>query len=154
MVSRRVEQPLVNAGWGGILVLMFLALVLASASGVMLFSYLDTRERKTEFALLRTLGFSRQQLNGVVWLNLLLVVAFGVGLGTLGGRQIAVSLLPLLEVAEGGVRVTPPMLLQTDWLILLVSYLVFAVITAGAVVWLAWLTGTLKIQGVLRAGEA
>ena len=96
MVSRRVEQPLVNAGWGGILVLMFLALVLASASGVMLFSYLDTRERKTEFALLRTLGLSRRQLNGVVWLNLLLVVAFGIGLGTLVGRQIVVSLLPLL----------------------------------------------------------
>ena len=162
MVSQRVEQPLVSAGWGGILVLMFLALVLASASGVMLFSYLDTRERKTEFALLRTLGFSTRQLNSVVWLNLLLVVAFGVALGTLVGNlltgavggEIPVSLLPLLEVAEGGVRVTPPMLPQTDWLILLLSYLVVVVITAGAVAWLAWLTGRLRIQGVLRAGEA
>ncbi|MFQ6028958.1 MAG: FtsX-like permease family protein, partial [Dehalococcoidia bacterium] len=41
-VDRRVRQPLTNASWGGLLVLMFLALVLASASGVVLFSYLDT----------------------------------------------------------------------------------------------------------------
>ena len=57
-IKRRVEQPLANASWGGLLALMFLALVLASASGVVLFSYVDTGERRTEFALLRTLGAS------------------------------------------------------------------------------------------------
>ena len=154
MVSERVEQPLVSAGWGGLLVLMFLTLVLANASGVMLFFYLDTRERQTEFALLRTLGFSKWQLNGVVWFNLFLVVVCGIGLGTLAGQQIGSSLLPILEVAEEGVRVTPPMTLQTNWLTLLVSYLVLAGVTAITVVWLAWLTGKLEVQRVLRIGEA
>ena len=64
--------------------LMFLALVLASASGVALFSYVDTGERRTEFALLRTLGSSASQLNGMVWFNLLLMVACGGGTGHLG----------------------------------------------------------------------
>ena len=66
IVAQRLDQPLVNAGWGGLLVLVFLVLVLASASGVMLFSYIDTRERQTEYALLRTLGSSPGQLNRVV----------------------------------------------------------------------------------------
>ena len=83
-IRRRVEQPLANASWGGLLALMFLALVLASASGVVLFSYVDTGERRTEFALLRTLGSSAGQVNGMVWFNLLLMVICGVAPGHLG----------------------------------------------------------------------
>jgi hypothetical protein len=154
LVRQRVDQPLTNAGWGGLLVLMFLALVLASTSGLVLFSYLDTRERQTEFALLRTLGSTRGQIHGVVWFNLFLVVACGIGLGTWAGQQIGASLLPILEVAEGGARVTPPMVFQTNWVTLLIAYLVLAAVTAGTVAWLAWLTAKLEVQQVLRAGEA
>jgi len=153
MVSQRVEQPLVSGGWRGLLVLVFLALVLANASGVMLFSYVDTRERQTEFALLRTLGSSPGQLNGVVWFNLILVVACGIGLGTWAGQQLGNALLPLLGVAEEGVPATPPMVLQTNWVVLLASYLILGGVTAGTVVWLAWLTAKLEVQRVLRVGE-
>ena len=153
-IQRRVEQPLANASWGGLLALMFLALVLASASGVVLFSYVDTGERRTEFALLRTLGSSSGQLNGMVWFNLLLVVVCGVALGTWAGQQIGTTLLPVLEVSEGGVRVTPPMSLETNWVTLAVAYLALALVAAGNVVWLAWFTARLNIQQVLRAGEA
>ena len=153
MVSRRVEQPLVSDGWGGLLVLMFMALLLASASGVMLYSYVDTRERQTEFVLLRTLGFSRGQLNGVVWFNLGVVVVCGVGLGTWAGYQMGVALLPVLEVGEGGARVTPPMVLETSWGVLLVAYLLLAGVVAATVAWLAWLTSRLEVQRVFRIGE-
>jgi predicted lysophospholipase L1 biosynthesis ABC-type transport system permease subunit len=154
MVSQNVEQPLVSAGWGGLLVLMFLALALASASGVMLFSYVDTKGRQTEFAVLRTLGATRKQLNGVVWFSLLVVAACGIGLGTWAGRLVGASLLPLMEVAEQGVRVTPPLVLQTNWVTLAVTYAMLAVVTAGTVAWLAWLARRLEVQQVLRIGEA
>ncbi len=152
-VRRRVEQPLANASWGGLLALMFLALVLASASGVVLYSYVDTGERRTEFALLRTLGSSAGQLNGMVWFNLLLMVVCGVVLGTWAGQQIGATLLPVLEVSEGGVRVTPPMTLQANWMTLAVAYLALAAVAVANVVWLAWFTSRLNIQQVLRAGE-
>ena len=152
--AQRVEQPLVNAGWGGLLILMFLALALASASGVMLYSYTDSRDRSTEFALMRTLGFSRLQLNGVVWFNLLLVAACGVGLGTWAGQLMAASVLPILEIAEEGVRVTPPMVVRINWGVLLGTYAVLAVVTAVTVVWLAVVTARLELQRVLRIGEA
>ena len=153
MVAQRVQQPLVSAGWSGLLVLMFLTLVLASASGVMLFSYTDLRERQTEFALLRTLGFSKGQLNGVVWFNLALVVVCGIALGTWVGQMIGNSLLPVMEVAEGGVRVTPPMVFERDWVALLVSYLILGGVTIGTIAWLVWLTAKLEVQQVLRIGE-
>ena len=148
-----MARQLANASWGGLLALMFLALTVASASGVALFSYVDTGERRTEFALLRTMGSSTRQLNGMVWFNLLVIVVCGVGLGTWAGQQIGATLLPVLEVAEGGMRVTPPMALQTNGLTLLTAYLALAAVAVGNGVWLAWFTARLEAQQVLRAGE-
>ncbi len=149
----RGQQPLANAGWGGLVIIMFLALALASASGIALFCWLDTKERQTEFALLRTLGSSRRQLNAVVWFNLAIVVITGVAVGAWAGAQIGSALLPALEVAEGGVRATPPLTLETDWRMLALAYAVLAVVSLATVIWLAYVTGRLEVQRVLRAGE-
>ena len=149
----RGAQPLANAGWGGLLVIMFLALTLASASGIALFCWLDTRERQTEFALLRTLGSTRRQLNGVVWFNLAIVVIAGVAVGTWAGAQIGAALLPVLEVSEGGVRATPPLIFETDWRMLALAYAVLAVVSLVTVAWLALVISRLDVQRVLRAGE-
>jgi hypothetical protein len=154
MVASRVDQPLVNAGWGALLVLLFLAVALATGSGVMLFSFLDTKERQTEFALLRTLGSSGGQMRGIVWFNLFLIVICGVALGTWVGQLIGATLLPLMELAEEGERVTPPMALTTNWLSLLVSYSVLAGVTLVTVIWLAWLSAKIQVQQVLRMGDA
>ncbi|MBC8280110.1 MAG: ABC transporter permease [Chloroflexi bacterium] len=154
MVISRVDQPLVNAGWGALLVLLFLAVALATGSGVMLFSFLDTKERQTEFALLRTLGTTGGQMRGIVWFNLFLIVICGVALGTWVGQLIGSSLLPLMELAEEGERVTPPMRFTTDWLALMVSYAVLAGVTGITVIWLAWLSAKIQVQQVLRMGDA
>ena len=149
----RGKKPLANAGWGGLLVIMFLALALASATGIALYCWLDTRERQTEFALLRTLGSSRRQLNAVVWFNLAVVVVAGVAVGTWAGAQIGAALLPVLEVAEGGVRATPPLTFETDWRMLALAYAVLATVSVVTVIWLAFVTNRLEVQRVLRAGE-
>ena len=154
LVAERVDQPLVNAGWGALLVLLFLAVALATGSGVMLFSFLDTKERQTEFALLRTLGSSGGQLRGIVWFNLFLIIICGVAMGTWVGQLIGTSLLPLMEVAEEGERVTPPMAFTTNWLSLAVSYAVLALVTLVTVLWLAWLSSKIQVQQVLRMGDA
>ena len=154
LVEARTSQPLVGAGWGALLVLLFLAVALASASGVMLFSYLDTRERQTEYALLRTLGSSGGQLKLVVWFNLFLMVACGVGMGTWLGQLIGRGLLPLMEVAEEGARIAPSMVFTTDWRTLTLCYVVLAAVTAMTVLWLAWLSSRVRVQQVLRMGDA
>ena len=153
MVASRVEQPLVNAGWGALLVLLFLAVALASASGLLLFSHLDARERQTEFALLRTLGISRGQMQRILWVNLFLMAVCGVGLGTLLGWLIGASVLPLMEVVEEGARATPSLVLTTDWQRLLVSYVILGVVTGLCGLWLTWVTAKLQLQQVLRMGE-
>ncbi len=153
LVAQRLDTPLVNAGWGALLVLLFLAVSLASASGLMLFSHLDARERQTEFAMLTTLGISKGQMQGVVWAGLITMVIFGVGLGTLLGWLLGSSLLPLMEVAEEGTRITPSLLLTADWQRILVSYVILSVVTGLCGLWLTWLTGKLQLHQVLRLGE-
>ncbi len=153
MVAASLDQPLVNAGWGGLLVLLFLAITLASASGLLLFSHLDATERQTEFALLRTLGVSRGQLRTILWAGLSVMVLCGVGLGTLLGWLLGASLLPLMEVAEAGERITPSLVFTADWQRLLISYAILAAVGLFAALWLAWLTGRLQLHQVLRMGE-
>ena len=153
LVAQRVEQPLVNSGWGALFVLLFIAMALASASGLLLFSHLDAKERQTEYALLRTMGISRGQMQQVVWTNLFLVVISGVGLGTLLGWLIGSGLLPLMEVVEEGARATPSLVLAADWNRLLVSYAILAAVGVLCGLWLTWLTNKLQLQEVLRMGE-
>ncbi len=154
IVEERLDQPLVNAGWGGMLSIMFMALVLVNATAVMLFCYMNIQERKTEFALLRAIGFSNLQINAVAWFDLLLIVALGLGLGTLAGVWMGVGLLPVLEVAEQGTRIVPPMTLKTNSLSLLILSLALVGVTALSLAWSFWLNGRVEVQRVLRIGEA
>lgn len=152
-LKTRVADPLVTAGWSGLLALSFLTVVLASISGLLLYSYIDARERQTEFALMRTLGFTRRELSGVVWFNLLVVAGAGIGLGSVLGMQLGRWLLPLLEIAEGGRRLIPPMVLDMNWAILGITYAFLALAALITVVVLSWLLGKLELQRVLRMGE-
>ncbi len=153
MVARELEQPLLNAGWGALLVLMFLAVALASASGLILFSHLDAMERQTEYALLRTLGTSRFQMQKIVWAGLLVMVICGVGLGTFLGWLLGSSLIPLMELIDAGTRITPSLVFTADWQRLFMSYGILAGVTLLCGLWLTWLTGKLRLHQVLRMGE-
>ena len=154
LVQARLDRPLMNAGWGGMLAIMFMALVLVSATAIMLFCYVNVEERKTEFALLRAIGFNNLQINAVVWFDLLLIIVLGLGMGTLAGTWMGVGLLPILEVAEEGTRIVPPMTLKTNWVSLLILSLVLVGVTALSLVWSFWLNGRVEVQRVLRIGEA
>lgn len=151
--QRRKADPLLTAGWAGLVLLAFGVTVMASTSAISLYLFLDTRAREGEYALLRAVGFTRRQLTGVVWFNFILVVAVGIGLGTWAGHRMASGLLPLLEVAETGRRITPPMVLETHWLGLLAVYGTLALGAAVAATVLAWAASRLDLQGVLRRGE-
>ena len=154
MIAERTADPLLTAGWSGLLALSFLVVVLASVSGLILHTYIDARERQGEFAVLQTLGFSHHQVNGVVWFNLAVTVVCGLAVGTLGGQWLGSALLPLLEVAEEGTRITPPMVLQNNWSALGLTYLVLAVAALATVAALAWAVGRLEVQRLLRVTEA
>ena len=154
MIKARTSDPLLAAGWTGLLAVSFLAVIMASTSGLILYTYVDVRGRVSEFAILRSLGFSKPQVNGLVWFNLGIIVVFGLVIGTLGGQLLGISVLPLLEVAEDGSRITPPMAIRNNWSAIALSYAVIGVATFATVLTLAWAIGRLELQKLIRMTDA
>jgi hypothetical protein len=147
------EDPLVAAGWAGILAISFAAVLLLSAIGFVVYSYLTAQQRSLEFAILRTLGFSRLQVFSVVMLEQLFVIIAGMGLGTVIGLRIGRLMMDFLGTDERGVEVTPPFVLEVSWAeILLVWGILGAVfiITIAAVVLLYF---RLQVHRALRIGD-
>jgi hypothetical protein len=153
MISDKFNQTLVASGWEGLFMLMFVSVGASAITGLMLFAYMDTRDRQMEFALLRTLGLSRFQLRAVVWFTPLVIMFVGAALGLGLGIALTQALIPLLEVAEQGVRVTPPMVIHLNWMTVVAPYLTIAVVAFIVAPWLSWLAHKLDVQGVLRMGS-
>jgi ABC-type antimicrobial peptide transport system permease subunit len=156
VVSERARQesdPLVAAGWSGILVISFGAVLVLSAIGFAVYSYLTAQERSLEFAILRTLGFSRPQIFVQVVFEHLLVVAAGMGLGSLVGVQIGRYMMRFLATDERGLQVLPPFLLAVSWPQIFVVWAILGgvfVVTVGAVVLLYF---RLAVHRALRIGD-
>ena len=141
------------AGWEGILFISFAAILLLSAIGFLIYSYLTAQRRTLEFAVLRTIGFSRRQIAVVVGFEQALVIGLGMVAGTLFGMRLGGLMIRYMGVTETGDEVLPPMLLQVSWLTVGSAWLVLSVafvVTIGVVV---LLYSRLALHRVLRIGE-
>ncbi len=156
IVSAQAAQqsdPLVAAGWSGILAIAFGAVLLLSAIGFVVYSYLTAQERSLEFAILRTLGFSRPQIFVQVAFEHLLVIAAGMGLGSLVGVQIGRYMMRFLATDERGLQVLPPFLLSVSWPQVFLVWAILGgvfMVTVGAVVLLYF---RLAVHRALRIGD-
>src|SRR5581483_730675 len=131
------KDPLIAAGWQGILFLSFAAILLLSAVGFVIYSYLTAQKRTLEFAVLRTMGFSRRQVATVVGFEHVFVIGLGMVAGSLMGLRLGSLMIKYMGLTETGDQVLPPMLLHVSWFTagaaLLVLGAVF-VVTIGIVV--------------------
>lgn len=116
-LSRLEQNPLISAGGAGILYLAFGALLLLVAVALLVSLWLVVQRRRTEFAVLRSLGLSRGGVARVLALEYTFVAVVGVLAGTVLGRQVAARMLSFLDVDEAGRRAEPSYLLRTDWLL-------------------------------------
>lgn len=148
------DDPLIAAGWSGILAISFGAVLLLSAIGFIVYSYLTAQERGLEFAILRTLGFSKPQILSVVMFEHLFVIATGMGLGTLVGLRVGSIMMGFLATDETGAAVAPPFILGVSWPQVFAVWAILGtvfVVTIGAVVALYF---RLAVHRVLRIGDA
>ena len=148
------EDPLVAAGWEGILAISFGAVLLLSAIGFIVYSYLSAQQRGLEFAILRTLGFSRVQVFTVVVVEQAFVIVAGMGLGTIVGLRVGRLMMDFLGTDERGQQVLPPFLLAVSWPQIFVVWAILGsvfVLTIAAVV-LLYLR--LAVHRALRIGDA
>ena len=146
------EDPLVAAGWEGLLFITFIAIVLLSALGFLVASVLVAQAQQGEFAVLRTMGFSSRQVLIVVGMEKLLIIIVSMALGTVVGLQLGVMMLDFVGFVETGEAVLPPFVTVTDWATIGGAYSVLGLVFLGAIAIIVGLYMRMAIGQVLRIG--
>ena len=146
------EDPLVAAGWEGLLFITFIAIVLLSALGFLVASVLVAQQQQGEFAVLRTMGFSTRQVLIVVGLEKLLIIFVSMAIGTLLGLQLGVMMLEFVGFVETGEALLPPFVTVTDWATIGGAYGVLGLVFLGAIAIIVALYMRMAIGQILRIG--
>ena len=147
------EDPLIAAGWSGILAIAFGAVLLLSAIGFVVYSYLTAQARALEFAILRTLGFSKPQVFSLVLFEHLFVIAAGMGLGTVVGLRVGRLMLGLLGIDERGGTVVPPFIQHVDWTEVFVVWGILGTVFVATIAAVVALYFRLALSRALRIGD-
>lgn len=116
-LQRNEKNPLLAAGGSGILVLAFVAVMMLVAAGLLASLRAAVSRRRAEFALVHAMGFSRLQLFRMLALEYAVVLVAGTAAGAALGLLLGRQMLTFLDVTENGVRVEPPFILVTRWLL-------------------------------------
>jgi len=146
------EDPLVAAGWEGLLFLTFIAIVLLAALGFLVASVLVAQQQQGEFAVLRTMGFSLPQVLLVVGIEKLLIIGVSMALGTAVGLQLGTMMLEFVGFIETGETVLPPFVTVTDWATIGGAYGVLGLVFLGAIAVIVALYMRMTIGQILRIG--
>ncbi len=146
------EDPLVAAGWEGLLFLTFIAIVLLAALGFLVASVLVAQQQQGEFAVLRTMGFSLPQVLLVVGVEKILIIVVSMALGTAVGLQLGTMMLEFVGFVETGESVLPPFVTVTDWATIGGAYSVLGLVFLGAIAIIVGLYMRMTIGQILRIG--
>lgn len=126
------SNPLIVPGGSGILVVAFLAVLGLVGAAMLVSLWTAVHRRRVEFAVMRALGTSRGQVFRVLTLEYLVVIVIGLVGGAYLGLFVARRMLSFLNVTEGGRRVEPAFILQTDWVFVGASCGVVLIVFAAA----------------------
>jgi len=94
------ESNPIGTGIRGLLVVGAITAALLAVLGSMIQALLATRQRATQFAILRTLGTARRQLAGLLLSEQVIVYLFGLVGGSLLGLLLTTATLPYLQFSD------------------------------------------------------
>ena len=146
-------DPLVAAGWKALLGIAFLTVLIVSAIGFLVHAKVSFNDRRSELALLRTIGLSMKQLLFLVVLEQLIVIGIAVALGIFMGMRMGTTIMPYLASSGANAMVVPPMAIEIDWFGFGVTFgllgLVFMVVVSVILISVY----RMSIHRVMRMGE-
>lgn len=147
------RDPLIAASWQGILFVSFGAVLLLTALGFGVYSYLSAQSRALEFAILRTMGFSGGQIVALVTFEQAFVILAGTIAGTLLGLPLGRLMIGYMGVTETGAKVLPPLISQVSWSTIAIADGALALIFVATIAALVLLYSRLAVHRALRMGE-
>ncbi|MBI5947340.1 MAG: ABC transporter permease [Chloroflexi bacterium] len=151
--AEQTADPLVAASWEGILFLAFAAVLVLTALGFIVSTHLAAQTRSLEFAILRTMGFTRRQILVLVTFEQFFVAVLGVAAGTMMGLPLVRLMIGYMGLTERGSDVLPPMISQVSWPTVAVSYSLLLLVFIGTSASLILTYTRLAVHRALRMGE-
>jgi putative ABC transport system permease protein len=136
-----------------VLFLCLAAVLMVSALGFLMYSALGAAARSLEFAILRTMGLSNQQVLGVVAVEHLFVIIAGVSAGTLLGFPLSRLMISYMGLTERGAEPLPPLVSVVSWEAVATVYGLLALVVIASVAALASLYSRLAVSRALRMGD-
>ena len=128
-------------------------MLLLTALGFIVYSYLTAQTRALEFAILRTMGFSSRQILALVTFEQCFVIIAGIAVGTLLGLPLGRLMIGYMGITESGVAVLPPLVSRVSWTTVATAYALLFVMFAGTIAALVLLYSRLAVHRALRMGE-
>lgn len=151
--ARALSTDPVALGISGALYIGFAAAAIFAVIGFAVSSAISAAERKTEFAVLRSVGLSRRQLSGALALEGGLTVCLALAVGTALGVLLAWFVLPYVSLSGEGTRPFPDVIVHFPWrtAALLEGALLLALALVVAVE--IRVLARVRLAPALRAGE-
>ena len=144
------SNPFITAGWK-LLVLIIPPLVfLVAVFGYFAYLLLFHRRNVSEIGVLRTIGFSNNQMMNLIVFENLLIAFIGVGLGTWAGFQASFLMVSPIINSDAGGLVVPPFQIFTDWVPMGLIYFSIGVIVLGALLFLGRLVRYLDLGKITK----
>jgi FtsX-like permease family len=151
--ARAMSNDPVALGISGALYFGFAAAAALAVIGFAVSSATSAVERRTEFAVLRSLGLSHRQLSGALALEGGLTAALALAAGTVLGLLLAWLVLPFVSLSDEGTRPFPGVIVHFPWAT--AAWFEGVLIAALALVVLLEIRmlGRVRLAPALRAGE-
>ena len=151
--ARALSTDPVALGISGALYIGFAAAAIFAVIGFAVSSAISAAERKTEFAVLRSVGLSRGQLSGALALEGGLTVCLALAAGTALGLLLAWFVLPYVSLSGEGGRPFPDVIVHFPWrtAALLEGALLLSLAVAVAIE--IRVLARVRLAPALRAGE-
>ncbi|MCX8277252.1 MAG: FtsX-like permease family protein [Dehalococcoidia bacterium] len=147
-------DPLVSAGWRALLGIAFFTVLIVSAIGFLVHAKVSFDGRRTELALLRTIGLSMKQMLFLVVLEQVMVIGVAVALGILMGARMGSTIMPYLASSGENAVVVPPMAVKIDWLGFGITFGLLGVVFLVVIGLILISVYRMSIHRIMRMGES
>ena len=144
------QDPLLTAGWRGIVLVSLVIVVLIASLGYITHMFYMSRSSRGHVGSLTAMGLSKGQLFGILFLEHLLLLALGLGLGTWAGIYMSDLTISAISHTEVGTPVIPPFLLVVEWQYLAVAYGVLVLVSSVALFTMFKSMSRLSLETVSR----
>jgi hypothetical protein len=151
--ARELSTDPVALGISGALYVGFAAAAIFAVIGFAVSSAISAAERRTEFAVLRSVGLSKRQLSGALALEGGLTVVLALAAGTALGVLLAWFVLPYVSLNGEGGRPFPEVVVHFPWTTAALLGAALLVALAVVVAIEIRVLARIRLAPALRAGE-